>query len=89
METMKVLGNNILAKPILKEETKSGILITNVQKTELPEFAIVMDKGSECKEELIQIGSKVMFRKYTADECEINGEKLITIPESDILAILE
>ena len=47
----------------------------------------ILDNGTVAKMS-VKVGDKVMFKKYSADELEIAGEKLILISESDILAIL-
>jgi chaperonin GroES len=36
----------------------------------------------------VKIGDKVMFKKYSPDEIKIDGEELLVIQESDIIAIL-
>ncbi|MCX6799811.1 MAG: hypothetical protein NT091_01555 [Candidatus Falkowbacteria bacterium] len=37
----------------------------------------------------VQIGQKVMFKKYSPDEIKIEGEEYLVISDSDIIAIIE
>jgi co-chaperonin GroES (HSP10) len=34
----------------------------------------------------IQVGDKVLFKKYAPDEFEIDGKKVLVLSENDVLA---
>ena len=93
---IKPLADNVVVKPATQEEvTKSGIVLPSTalkEKSEQGEIVAVgsgriMDNGSK-KEMSVKIGDKIMFKKYSPDEIEIEGEEYLIISESDILAIL-
>ena len=94
---IKPLNDNVLIKP-LKEEatTKSGIVLPDTVDKEKPErgevIAIGPGKLLENGQRAlmgIQVGQKVMFKKYSPDEIKVDKEEYLIISESDIIAILE
>jgi chaperonin GroES len=38
---------------------------------------------------LVKVGDKVLYGKYAGTEIELDGEKLLILSKSDILAIVE
>ena len=37
----------------------------------------------------VKVGDKVIYSKYAGTDVELDGEKLIVVKQSDILAIIE
>ena len=93
--TVKPLGDRVVIKNVEAEETtKSGLLLTAAAK-EKPQMAEVVAVGPggnvDGKEVTMQVsvGQKVIYSKYAGTEVKIDGEELIIVRQSDILAIVE
>ena len=77
-----------------EETTKSGIILTANSK-EKPQVAEVLEVGPGGKidgnevEMLVKKGDKVVVSKYAGTEIKYEGEDLIIVKQSDILAIVE
>ena len=92
---LKPLGDRVVIKMIESEETtKSGIILASSAK-EKPQIAEVLAvgpglnvDGKEIKME-VQKKDKVVVSKYSGTEIKYEGEELIIVRESDILAIVE
>ena len=96
MANIQPLNDHVIVKAISEDEmTKSGIILPDTVDKERPEKGEViaigpgkmLDSGSRAAMS-VQVGQKVMFKKYSPDEIKIEGEDLLVISESDILAIL-
>ena len=85
------LGDRVVLKQLVAEETtKSGIVLPG-QAQEKPQMAKVIAVGpgtDEVKMELAE-GDQVVFSKYAGTEVKIDGEELIIVRQSDILAVVE
>ena len=93
--TVKPLGDRVVIKNCEAEETtKSGIILTSAAK-EKPQMAMVLAVGPggnvDGKEITmhVQAGQKVIYSKYAGTEVKVDGEELIIVRQSDILAIVE
>ena len=93
--TVKPLGDRVVIKNVEAEETtKSGLILTATAK-EKPQMAQVLAVGPggnvDGKEITMQVtvGQKVIYSKYAGTEVKIDGEELIIVRQSDILAIVE
>lgn len=92
---LKPLGDRVVIKMIESEETtKSGIILASSAK-EKPQIAEVLAvgpglnvDGKEIKME-VQKKDKVVVSKYSGTEIKYEGEELIIVRQSDILAIVE
>ncbi len=92
---LKPLLDRVVVKMIESEETtKSGIILTSSAK-EKPQIAEVLEvgpggnvDGNEIKM-YIKKGDKVVLNKYAGTEIKFEGEDLIIVKQSDILAIVE
>lgn len=72
-----------------EEKTIGGIIIPDTAK-EKPQMAEVIAVGTdEDLIETIKVGDVVLYGKYSGTEVEIDGEKLLILSKSDILAIVE
>lgn len=92
---IKPLADRVLIKMIENEETtKSGILLAPAAK-EKPLVAEVLAvgpggvvEGKEVKME-IKVGNKVIVSKYAGTEIKYEGQELVIVKQSDVLAIVE
>ncbi|MBR6504739.1 MAG: co-chaperone GroES [Clostridia bacterium] len=92
---LKPLADRVIIKMTKAEETtKSGIILASNAK-EKPQIAEVIAVGPGGKfdgeeiEMYIKVGDKVIVNKYAGTEVKFEGEDLIIIKQSDILAIVE
>ncbi|HEU5437846.1 MAG TPA: co-chaperone GroES [Ktedonobacterales bacterium] len=92
---IRPVGDRVVVKPSAKEEvTRSGIVIPDTAK-EKPQVGTVIavgsgkvtDKGDRLPME-VKEGDTVLFAKYGGTEYTMDGEDLLVLRESDILAIL-
>jgi chaperonin GroES len=92
---VKPLGDRVVIKNCEAEETtKSGLILTSSAQ-EKPQMAIVIAVGPggnvDGKEITMHVkeGQKVIFSKYAGTEVKVDGEELMIVRQSDILAIVE
>lgn len=92
---VKPLFDRVVIKNLEAEETsKGGIILTSSAK-EKPQTAEVLAVGPgglvDGKEVSmqVQVGQKVIYSKYAGTEVKIDGQELIIVRQSDILAIVE
>lgn len=92
--TVKPLGERVVIKMVEAEEkTKSGIVLPGTAK-EKPQVAEVVAVGAgitldEKKKDEVKVGDKVIFSKFAGTEVKVDGEDLIIIKLSDVLAVIE
>ena len=89
------LGDRVVLKQLEAEQTtKSGIVLPGQEK-EKPQQAEVIAVGPggnvDGKEITMHVeaGQKVIYSKYAGTEVKVDGEELIIVRQSDILAIVE
>ena len=92
---LKPLGDKVVLRQILAEETtKSGIILPG-QAKEKPQQAEVVAVGPggvvDGKEVVMQVavGDKVIYSKYAGTEVKVDGEEYTILKQEDILAIVE
>ena len=94
---LKPLGDRLIVKPIEEEETTaSGIVLPDTAK-EKPQRGEVIavgdgryDEDGEKRIPLdVQAGDKVLYSKYGGTEIKVEGEDLLVLRESDVLAKIE
>ncbi|WP_153800049.1 co-chaperone GroES [Foetidibacter luteolus] len=84
------LHDRVIVKPApADEKTKGGIIIPDTAK-EKPQRGIILAAGPGKKDEPLTVksGDTVLYGKYAGTELQINGEALLIMRESDILAII-
>ena len=94
---IKPLNEYVILKPLSKEEvTASGIILPDTVDKDRPEQGEVVAVGpgkllEDGKRSLMEVkeGDKVMFKKYTPDEIEIEKEKYLVIRMDDVVGIIE
>ena len=89
------LGDRVVLKKIIAEETtKSGIVLPGSEK-EKPQMAQVVAVGpggvvdGKTVTMEVQPGDQVVYAKYAGTEIEVEDEKYMIIKQDDILAILK
>lgn len=91
------LGGHILVKPIQEDQkTDSGIIIPDTAEKEKPQKGTIialgtgkLSKGGNKIPFTVKVKDTVLFKKYSPEEIEVDGETLLILEESDILAILK
>ena len=92
---LKPLGDKVVLRQILAEETtKSGIILPG-QAKEKPQQAEVVAVGPggvvDGKEVVmnVNVGDKVIYTKYSGTEVKLEEETFIIVKQSDIIATIE
>jgi chaperonin GroES len=87
---LKVIDDKILVQPDEVEDEKSpgGIIIPDTAKEKPQKGTVVAVGTDEELKDVIKVGDKVVFGKYTGDEIEFEKKKYLVVQRSDILAIL-
>ena len=87
---VKPLSDRVLIEPAKDEEVVGGIIIPDTAK-EKPLKGIVKAVGQGTKDEqmVVKEGDMVLYGKYAGTEIEVDGQKLLMMRQSDILAIVE
>ena len=92
---LKPLGDRLIVKPIEEEETTaSGIVLPDTAK-EKPQKGKVLAVGDGALKEDgsrqpidVSEGDEVLYSKYGGTEVTVEGEDLLVLKETDILAKL-
>ena len=92
---LKPLGDRLLVKPVEEEETTaSGIVLPDTAK-EKPQKGKVLAVGDGKVEDGERIpldvseGDEVLYSKYGGTDITVEGEDLLVLRESDVLAKIE
>ena len=92
---VKPLGDRVVIKNVeMEETTKSGIVLTGAakEKPQMAEVLAVGPGGNVDGKDItmhVQAGQKVIYSKYAGTEVKIDGQELIIVRQSDILAVVE
>lgn len=94
--SIKPIGGHILVKPVAEDKTtKAGIIIPDTASEEKPQTGKIVALGSGKVNENgkpvpfnVKLGDTVIFKKYSPEEIEVDGEAYLILEESDILAVL-
>lgn len=95
MGNLRPLGDRVVIKALEREEvTKSGIYLPDTAKEKPQEGRVeavgpgrILDNGDRSKMELKE-GDRVLFAKYAGTEFKLDGDELLILRESDILAVI-
>jgi chaperonin GroES len=93
---IKPLHDRVLVRRLEQEEkTSGGIIIPDTAK-EKPQQGEVLAVGSGARDESgkivpldVKVGDVVLFAKWGGTEVKIDGEDLLVMKESDLIAIVE
>ena len=94
--SLKPLGSRVVVEPVEQEEvTACGIVLPETAK-EKPQKGKVLSIGPGERDDDgeripmdVSIGDTVLYAKYAGTEIKIEGQKLLILKESDLLAIVE
>ncbi len=84
------LADRVVIKPMPAEEvTMAGIIIPDSAKEKpLKGEVIAVGNGTKDEEMILHIGDHVLYGKYAGTEVELDGEKILIMRQSDVLARL-
>jgi chaperonin GroES len=93
---LQPIADRVVVKPLQKEEmTKSGLIIPDTAKEKPQEGEVVavgvgklLDSGKRAEME-VKVGDRVLFAKYGGTEFKLDGDELLVLRESDILAVID
>ena len=88
---LKPLADRVLIKPTPAEETTlSGIIIPDSAKEKpLKGEVLAVGEGTKDEKMVVKEGDCVLYCKYAGTEIEFEGEKLLIMSQSDLLAVVE
>ena len=92
---LKPLGDRLLVRPVEEEETTaSGIVLpdTAKEKPQKGKVLVVGDGKFEDGERIpldVSEGDEVLYSKYGGTDITVEGEDLLVLRESDVLAKIE
>lgn len=93
---LKPLGDRLVVKPKEKEEkTASGIILPETAKEKPQEGEVLAigpgrrdDDGDRIDMD-VEVGDVVLYAKYAGTEIKMDGDKVLILRESDVLALVE
>lgn len=93
---LKPLEDRILVEPIEREQTTaSGIILPETAK-EKPQEGRVLAAGPGRRDEEgeripmdVTVGDRILYARYAGTEVKVDGQKLLILRESDVLAIVQ
>ncbi len=87
---IKPLASRVVVKPAAAEETTaSGIIIPDSAKEkQLKGKVVAVGPGTKDEVMEVSVGDSVLYGKYAGTELELDGEDLLIVSQSDILAIV-
>ncbi len=96
MDKLKPLFDNIIVRRLEEnEKTKGGIVLPDTVDKEKPQKGKIIAVGPGKVDEQgnkitmqLKVGDKVLFRKYSPDEIKIDGEEVLVMAQSDVIAII-
>lgn len=94
--SIRPLGEKVLVKRSEAEERTAGGIVLPETAKEKPKRGTVLSVGDgrlldtgQRKPLQVKKGDKVLFTSYAGTEVKVDGEEVIIMDESDILAILD
>jgi len=94
--SIRPLGDKVLVKRLDAEETTLGGIVLPDSAKEKPKRGTILSVGEgrlldNGKRQALQLseGEQVLFSSYAGTEVKVDGEEMIIMDESDILAVLE
>jgi chaperonin GroES len=93
---LKPLGDRLVIKPKEQEQTTaSGLVLPETAKEKPQQGSVIAigpgrrdDDGKRIEMD-VAVDDIVLYAKYSGTEIKIEGEKLLILKESDVLAIVE
>ena len=93
---LKPLGDKIIVKRLEADEMTSGGIVLPDSAKEKPKRGVVqavgdgklLDSGERSKPQL-KAKDQVLFSSYAGTEIKVDGDELLIMDESDVLAVLQ
>ncbi len=93
---IRPLGDKVVVKRLEAESKTAGGIVLPDSAKEKPKRGTVqaigdgrlLDSGQRSQLQ-VKAGNQVLFSSYSGTEIKVNGEELLIIDESDILAVVE
>ena len=83
---LKPLGDRLIVRAIEEEEqTASGIVLPDTAKEKPQDGKVNDDTGKRTPLDVAE-GDEVLYSKYGGTEIKVDGEELLVLRESDVLA---
>ena len=88
------LADRVVIKPLEEtEQMRGGLYIPDTAKEKPQQGAVVAVGPGRLEKETrvpmdVKVGDKVLYGKYSGTEVTIEGEQLLILRESDVLAII-
>nr|CAI78832.1 co-chaperonin [uncultured bacterium] len=93
---IRPLGEKVLIKRLEADEQTSGGIVLPDSAKEKPKQGTVLKAGDgklldSGERQALQVkkGDKVLFTSYAGTEIKVEGEEMLIMDESDVLAVLE
>jgi chaperonin GroES len=93
---LRPLGDRVVVEPLEQEErTESGLFIPETAKEKPQRGKIVAigdgrrdDDGKRIPMD-VKVGETILFAKYGGTEVKLDGQKILILKETDILAVVD
>ena len=86
MNELQAVGNWIILRPIAEPTKTAGGIIIPVKGQRVPDKGEVVSIGGNVT--VVQVGQKVLYKKWEAVEIKWMGEKLLAFEPKHLLAVL-
>jgi chaperonin GroES len=93
---IRPLHDRVVVKRSAEERTTASGIVIPDSATEKPDQGTVIAIGNGKKDDNgkvialdVKVGDKVLFGKYAGQTVKVDGEELLVMTESDIMAIVE
>jgi chaperonin GroES len=93
---LRPLADRLIVEPIEREETFAGGLVLPETAKEKPQQGKVLAVGPGARDESgkridmdVSEGDVVLYAKYAGTEIKLEGDKILVLKQSDVLAIVE
>ncbi len=95
MSNIKPLHDRVVVKRLEEEERTTGGIIIPDSAKEKPQRGEIVAVGAGSRNDAgniialeVKVGDIVLFGKWSGTEIKLNGQELLVMKESDIIAIL-
>lgn len=93
---LRPLHDRLVVRRVESETTTKGGIVLPDSASEKPNQGEVLATGpgalldnGEIRELTVKVGDRILFSEYAPTEIKLNGEEVLVIRESDVLAIIE
>ncbi len=93
---IRPLYDRVVVRRLESETTSSGGILIPESASEKPNQGEVIAAGpgsllenGDTRPLSVKVGDQVLFSKYSPTEIKLNGEEVLIVKESDILAVIE